>query len=486
MTEPHEASADVAYADVAELRRRLADGSLTSEALVRGLLDRISAIDAADSAIALRSILAVSQDAIADARRRDKERAAGIASGPLHGIPVVVKDNIEAVGLPCTAGSLALVDSPVHQDAPLVARLRDAGAIVMAATNLSEWANIRSGASTSGWSAVGGLTGNPWALDRSPGGSSAGSGAALAAGLAPLAIGTETDGSIVCPASVNGVVGLKPTVGRLSTDGIVPISHSQDTPGPMARNVRDVALLWEVLSGEPVNNSGSYSLAVIPQWRSGYGHTDALFDDVVERIRNANVFTRVGSHDVPEMGTSEHADELRVLLTELYDGLGEYLQRRNPASGVKSLRDVVAFNLQHADVELQHFGQELFDMALEWGGVDEDARAARTRNLAWSRTECLDPAFANADFLLAPTYAPAWKSDFVLGHPSVGGAVTSPAALAGYPLLTLPMGLVQGLPVGICLVGRPNSEAQLLHAAALIEAVVGSIGRPRWAAPARG
>lgn len=487
--DPHPATADLAYVDAVELLERLQAGSLTSVELVTALLERIAAIDAPESDIGLRSILALADDALIIAEQRDAQRATSDIVGPLHGLPIVIKDNLEAVGLPCTAGSFALANSVVAADAPVIRQLRDAGAIVIAATNLSEWANIRSGASTSGWSAVGGLTGNPWALDRSPGGSSAGSGAALAAGLAPLAIGTETDGSIVCPASVNGVVGLKPTVGRLSSRGIVPISHSQDTAGPMARSVRDVALLWQALTGELPADSRDITIGVVSQWRIGYAHTDAIFDAAVERLRASDMFGAVIDLELPEMEDAEHADELRVLLSELHDDLAAYLEHRRPASGVRTLADVVAFNRAHADEELRYFGQELFELALEWGGVDEEARAARARNVEWARTICLDPAFAQVDLLIAPTYAPAWKSDFTFGHPRMGGSVTSPAAVAGYPLLSLPMGAVQGLPVGLAIVGSAASEPVMLGAAAEIERTLGVGGpdwRPGWRRPERG
>ncbi|MHB1212071.1 MAG: amidase family protein, partial [Candidatus Nanopelagicales bacterium] len=242
-TDPHPGTSGVASLGVSALRAALAGGDLTSRSLVASLIDRTAAIDAPGTAIELRAVLGLSASASDEAERRDRERAEarrqGADLGPLHGIPVLVKDNIEAVGLPGTAGSLALAGRPVATDAPLVARLREAGAVIVGATNLSEWANIRSPRSTSGWSAVGGLTGNPWALDHSAGGSSSGSGAAVAAGLAPLAVGTETNGSITCPAALNGVVGIKPTVGSVSTTGVVPVSLTQDVPGPLARSVAD-------------------------------------------------------------------------------------------------------------------------------------------------------------------------------------------------------------------------------------------------------
>lgn len=482
----------LAYADAATLRAALDDGTLTSESLVVALLARIDAIDTPQSATSLRSILAIASDAVEQARARDAERRAGTARGPLHGIPVLVKDNIEALGLPATAGSLALIDSPPVADAPVVARLRAAGAIVLGATNLSEWANMRSPMSSSGWSAVGGLVANPWALDRSAGGSSSGSGAALAAGLAPLALGTETDGSIVCPAALNGVVGLKPTVGALPVTGIVPIAHSQDTPGPMARRVVDVRLLWEALSGAPVlpADVAGLRLAAVPQWYSGHAATDAQFAAVRTRLEEAGLFAEVAEVEVPPMGDEPGLDEYAVLLAELHDDLGAYLQRRQPASGVRSLADVIAFNRDHSDLELAHFGQEHFERALERGGVDAESVAARARGVEWARDQCLDPALDRFDLLIAPTYVPAWKHDFVLGHPHIGGAVTSPAAVAGYPLLSLPIGLVGGLPVGMALVGRAGSEATLLAVAESIECLLdldrNGAWRPGFTPPGRG
>ena len=486
--DPHPASAHIAHRDATSLLAELDAGTCTAVDVVTDLLDRIAAIDDPASPIALRSVVAIAPDALAVAQERDRERAAGRLRGPLHGVPVLVKDNIEVRGLPAAAGSLALVDAPATSDAPIVARLRDAGAIVLGATNCSEWANIRSAHSTSGWSALGGLTANPWALDRSAGGSSSGSGAALAAGLAPLAIGTETDGSIVCPAALNGVVGLKPTVGLLPQTGIVPISHSQDTAGPMARTVADVRLLFEVLGGAPLPavDVRALRVAAVPQWYTGQPATDRCFDAVVARLDG--VFGSIGTRPVPAMTPELEADELTVLLTELHDDLARYLADRRPTARVRTLADVVAFNATHAAEELAHFGQDLFEQAVARGGVDDDARSAQQRVRAWARDECLDPALQEFDLLIAPTYAPAWKHDFLLGHPNAGGAVTSPAAVAGYPLLSLPMGLVAGLPVGLTIVGRPHGEATMLAAAAAIERALGLAGmlRPRFAPPGRG
>src|ERR1039458_3172638 len=276
-----------------ELARRLADGSTTSQAVTEALLVRITAIDGPDTAVALRSVLAVAPDAMAAAAGADADRAKGAVRSALHGVPVVIKDNIEAIGLPGTAGATSLANRPVREDAPLVRRLRDAGMVVLAATNLSEWANLRSARSTSGWSAVGGLTTNPYRLDRSAGGSSSGSGAAVAAGLSPLSVGTETDGSITCPASLNGVVGLKPAVGTIPAAKVVPLSASQDSPGPMARSVADVAALYEVLAAvggvQDRVAAGCEGLRVgaAASVLTGHTRTDALFAEAIRLLERA-------------------------------------------------------------------------------------------------------------------------------------------------------------------------------------------------------
>jgi amidase len=355
---------------------------------------------------------------------------------------------------------------------------------------------MRSPHSASGWSAVGGLTGNPWALDRSAGGSSSGSGAAVAAGLAPLAIGTETDGSITCPSSLNGVVGLKPTVGLLSTDGVVPLAASQDAPGPMARSVLDVALLLDALAGSTAYSSGtgsrpltSLTFGVADGWRTGHAGTEALFDSVLERLATAGA--TVGRVVVEPAGTAGR-QELDVLLCELKDGLDRYLAAR-PGDGVRSLADVVAFDEEHADLELAHFGHEFLVRADATHGLEDPVYAeARAGCLRWAVDEMLEPAFGGdlaPDLLIAPAYAPAWKSDLAFGDHFVGGGNASTApSLAGWPVLCLPMGLVAGLPVGLVLIGRPHSEALLLAAGHAIEQELGLVGTlvPTWTPASRG
>ena len=470
---------DLAFADVFTLQRE----RVPARVLVEGLLERIAALDDPKSPTALRSVIAVSEAAIDEARVRD---ATG-RRGPLHGIPVLVKDNIEVAGLPSTAGATSLAGRPAAADAPLVGRLRDAGAIVLGTTNLSEWANIRSSRSTSGWSAIGGLTANPWALDRSPGGSSSGSGAAVAAGLAPLAIGTETDGSITCPASLNGVAGIKPSVGAVPTGGVVPISASQDSPGPLARTVDEVALLLEVLAARPGilararGGVRGVRVARATTWRTDHPATDQLFEDTVGRLLAAGAIVTEVEAAMP--GPNEEEDELIVLLSELVDGLAAYLPTRG-ADGPQDLEAVVAHENRNASVELAHFGHDLFQRALELGGCATPGyHAARARNLAWAVDGCLGPALTGVDVLIAPTYGPAWKSDLVLGgHPALSSPITMAPAIAGWPIATAPMGLVEGLPVGIGAVGRPGSEALLLAVCRAVELPL----RPNWCPPRRG
>ena len=492
-SDPHPPTAELATATAASIAHDLVAGRTTSVAVVTALLERIRVVDGPGD-VHLAAVLATAPDGLEQAERLDAERAAGIVRGPLHGVPVLVKDNIEAVGLPGTAGSLALAGRTVERDAPLVAALRSAGLVVLGATNLSEWANLRSSASTSGWSAYGGLTGNPWALDRSAGGSSSGSGAAVAAGLAPLAIGTETDGSIVCPASFNGCVGLKPTVGLVPTAGVVPLSPSQDSPGPMGRSVVDVALLLDALTGGSGYAAAPGSLTadrvhlgVAGAWLTGHEATDLHFTETLQLLEESGVL--LTPMDVPPADAEVELAELHVLLCETRDALDAYLAAR-PGGGVRSLHDVVAFDVEHADVELAHFGQELFERALDTDGLaDAGYEKARAACLAWAVDAALRPALSAPDgprVLVAPAYPPAWKSDLALGDAMVGGgAAITAAAMAGWPVLCLPMGLVGGLPVGLVLVARAGDEARLLAVGHAVEEALGLRGSGALVPPYR-
>jgi amidase len=488
MTDPHETSAELARLSVGEIATLFTEGSLTSRELVESCLRRVEAIDHAGTTVALNSIASLSADAGDVADERDNERRERTSRGPLHGVPVLIKDNIEAVGLPGTAGSTSLIGRP-SRDATLVTRLRDAGAIVIGSTNLSQWANIRSPRSTSGYSATGGLVANPWALDRSAGGSSSGSGAALAAGLAPLAVGTETDGSIVCPASVNGVVGLKPTVGTVPTRHVVPISSSQDSPGPMGRNVDDVALFYGVLAqSEAPDVNEAPRVLDASNWRTGHPQTDELYDDVVKALQGDGL--AVTKREVALPGEQDGRDEEAVLFAELYDDLNSYLKDR-PGGGVSSLEDVIAFEDEHHDREQRFFGHENFLAAVQSGGRNGPAYGdSRKRNLAWAVETCLTPALEGVDVIIAPAYGPSWKSDLAVGgHPGPASPASMAPAIAGWPIMCLPLGLIQGLPVGLAIIGRPHSEWTIIESARRIERTLRDRApwpAPLWTSPTRG
>jgi amidase len=465
------------------LAAAMAEGRLTAERLVRDCLARIAAIDRRGPA--LHSVIELNPDAIAIAKWLDAERKAGRVRGPLHGLPVLVKDNIATVDrMSTSAGSLALDGIRAPRDAHVVKRLRDAGAVILAKTNLSEWANIRSTRSVSGWSARGGLTRNPYALDRNTSGSSSGTAAAIAASLAPLGVGTETDGSIVSPASICGLVGLKPTVGRMSRDGIVPIAHTQDTPGPMTRSVADAALLYAAMTGRddadastsaaPADLAAGMSALALPDdalrgarlgvaraFFTAFDEADALIEKAIVDLK------RLGAEivDPVDLAQPTYNDaELRILLYELKADLPKYLASFAPEAKVKTLADVIAFNRAHQDREMGWFGQELFEKAEALGGLDSkeylDSLAECRKG---ARDDGLDRVLkANRlDALIAPTGGPAWLIDPVNGDHS-GTGFSSPAAVAGYPHLTVPAGFVRGLPIGLSFVGAAWSEVRLL------------------------
>ena len=470
MSDPSAHTAEYGFASAHDLLADIASGELSSREIVEALLTRIHEIDDVDGGI--QSLIALGDAVLEQADYADQHPS----DRPLHGLPVLIKDNIEAVGLPATAGSLALTGRTVTADAPLVSQLRDAGAIILGSTNLSEWANIRSTQSTSGWSAVGGLTANPWKYEHNAGGSSSGSGAAIAAGLAPLAVGSETDGSIVCPSSMNGCVGIKPTVGLVSRQGMIPIANSMDSPGPMGRNVKDVALLLEVLSGvrnlvELCVDRSALRIGVVHQWRTGHEKTNEIFEYQVSRLQQAGIRIKDIDH-VPDYSQDIAQDEVKFILSELNEDLTAYLQQR-PGDGVQSLAEVVQFNQDHADVELHYFGQDLLEQALATGGRDDAYRAARERALTWAVQQVLQPSIEDVDVLIGPTYGPAWKSALGEGDRyEDAGWITSAPAIAGWPIGCLPMGFVDGLPVGMGVVARPRDEAGLVRAMARIEQVL--------------
>lgn len=434
---------------------------MSTQKLFEAALHKVAEID--KSGYELNSILALSEDLAFNER-----------SGPLAGVPILIKDNIEAIGLPATAGSLALADTPVIRDSSIAKRLRDAGATIIGSTNLSEWANIRSGKSTSGWSAVGGLTANPWKHSHSAGGSSSGSGSAVAAGIVSMAVGSETDGSIVCPASLNGCVGIKPTVGSIPRDAMVPISASQDTPGPMAQSVAQAALLLDVLTGKKqyeaaVNADSPIKIGVVKEWVTKDSGTNQLFQELLNKLGKKVQLTEIS---LPDPSDSEGEAEFKVLMHELNEDLESYLSGRAGAK-VKSLKDVVYFNEANQATELKYFGQEYFDMALKLGGRNESYKKLRAANLDWAVNKVLTPGFNEFDILIGETYAPAWKSNLG-GGDDYGSAswISMAPAIAGTPIAALPMGLVDGLPVAVGLVSRANQEVLLIQAMALIEKVL--------------
>jgi amidase len=420
-----------------------------------------------------RAVCTLNPRAPAQADILDHEWEAGRVRSNLHGVPVVIKDNIDTAALLTTAGSLALANKPPPADAPLVRRIRDAGMVIVGKSNLSEWANIRDPGSTSGWSGFGGLTRNPYGLNRSAGGSSSGSGAAVGARYVPMAVGTETDGSITCPAAFNGCVGIKPTVGLLPGTGIVPISASQDTAGPMALSVRDAAAFLSVLAADGIDYSGHAVGESLVGLRIGvpremfWGYSSAA-DEAAEAALAA--LARAGAvivdnTDLPTFDESVSDAELLVLLAELRDGMASYLPTRGP-EGPQNLRDIVAFNVEHADVELQYFGQQFFEQALEGPDVTSAEYAAARRECLKHGRDGIDAVLKRhqLDALVTPSYAPAVPIDLVNPehHP---GSCTQPAAMAGYPLVTVPSGLVLGLPVAISFWGTAASERTLIRIA---------------------
>ena len=468
---------------VAELSADMASGTVTSEDLVKAYLHRIETIDRAGPKIG--SVLRINPNALEDARQRDAERAEGKLRGALHGIPVLLKDNIESADpLPTTAGSLALAENQGNRDAPIVERLRAAGAVILGKSNLSEWANMRSNRSTSGWSALGGLTRNPYSLDCTACGSSSGSGAAVAANLTAIAVGTETDGSVTCPAAMNGIVGLKPTVGLLSRRYIVPISHTQDTAGPMTRTVADAAAMLTVMAGtdslDPATaeadkhradyvaalDAGSLKgarLGVLRPRVEAYGAAAGeVFEKALGQLKEAGA--ELVELEQPAGRGKIGRNEMLVLLYEFKVDLNAYLADAAPAVKTRTLAEMIEFNKREADRELKHFGQELFIQAEGTGGIESRIyKEALEENRRLAGPEGIDRLLGEhrLDALVAPSTGPAFKIDLKNGDRFQGGQMML-AAVAGYPHLTVPMGQAGGLPVGLSFIGAAWSEARLL------------------------
>ena len=489
-----------AYASVDDLRGAMESGKTTAAALAEQFLARIGAIDHAGPT--LRSVIETNPDARDIARALDDERKAKAPRGPLHGVPVLVKDNLDTADrMMTTAGSLALTGPPAPRDSSVVRKLREAGAVLLGKTNLSEWANFRASPSTSGWSARGGLTKNPHALDRNPSGSSSGSAVAVAAGLCAAAIGTETNGSIISPSTVCGIVGLKPTVGLVSRAGLIPISRSQDTAGPMARTVRDVAILLGAIAGPDERDPDTAAAAekahkdytqfldagglkgarigVPRQMYRGNARAREVIEAALKALKDAGAIL-IDPVDPPANGAGGPSYEL--MLYEFKDGINRYLQSREGQFEYRTLADLIEFNKKNAAKEMPHFGQEIFIAAQEKGPVTDKAYTdlvEKCRRL--SRAEGIDKVMDQhkLDALVAPAGGPAGKTDLVYGDRDVGGSST-PAAVAGYPNITVPAGNVRGLPVGISFFGRAWSEPVLLRIAYAFEQATKARKEPQF------
>ena len=476
---------------ITELQQRMAAGQLTARQLTEAYLARIAAIDQAGPR--LNAVIETNPDALEIADALDAERAANGPRGPLHGIPILLKDNIDTHDrMQTTAGSLALAGSIPPCDATVAAKLRQAGALILGKTNLSEWANFRSTHSTSGWSSRGGQTRNPYALDRNPCGSSSGSGAAVAANLCAAAVGTETDGSITCPSNVNGIVGIKPTLGLVSRAGIIPISHSQDTAGPMARTVADAALLLAALAGsdprDPItlHENGARAgaaeilghltadgvrgarLGVARNYCGFHPRVDAIMEESIRVLRDLGAEIVDAANITTEKALD--APEYEVLLYEFKADLNAYLAALGPDAAVHSLAEVIAFNEKHADRVMPYFGQEIMLLAQAKGPLTDPAyreALAACRRLA--RDEGIDATLAEhrLDAIIAPTGGPAWLTDYLCGARSHTSSTA--AAVAGYPHITVPAGYIFGLPVGLSFIGGAWSDAQLIRYAYAFE-----------------
>jgi len=459
---------------VAQLRAVMESGEHTARSLAELYLRRVDEVDSGGPAV--HAIIERNPDALADADALDAERRTRGPRGVLHSIPVLVKDNIDTADkMRTSAGSLALAESVAAQDAPLVRRLRAAGALILGKANLSEWANFRSTHSVSGWSGRGGLTRNPYALDRNPCGSSSGSAAGVSANLAAVAVGTETDGSIVCPASACGVVGIKPTVGLVSGAGIIPISKSQDTAGPMARTVADAALLLGVLANKDFSSAldpAGLEGARIGVARNLFGfndRVDRVLEEALRAIREAGA-RLVDPANLPTGKQLEDA-ELDVLLYEFKDGLDKYLAGLGPETPARSLAALIDFNEQHRDREMPYFGQELFLQAQAKGPLTDQAyRQALATCRRLSRAEGIDATLRRHRLaaIVTPTGGPAWVTDLLNGDHFTGGSSTLPA-VAGYPAITIPAGFVSGLPIGITFMGPARSDWRLIKLAYAFE-----------------
>jgi len=486
---------------IADLQDGMKSGRFTARALAEKYLGRINEVD--QSGPSVNSVIEVNPDALSIADELDQERKAKGPRGPMHGIPVLIKDNIATADkMQTTAGSLALVGSKPPKDSFVAARLRAAGAVILGKTNLSEWANIRSSHSTSGWSGRGGLTKNPYALDRNPCGSSSGTGAGISANLAAVGIGTETDGSIVCPSSSNGLAGIKPTVGLVSRSGIIPISHSQDTAGPMCRTVRDAAILLGAIAGfDPEDEATKASAgkaqtdyaqycdanglkgARIGVARKYFGFSDAvdaLMAQALDVMKQQGA-TLVDPADIETLGKFDQS-ELAVFMYELKADLNAYLAKLGPSAPIHTLKEIIDFNERNRAKEMPYFGQDLFVKSEGKGPLTEkEYLDALAKNHQLARTEGIDALVdkQHLDAIVAPTGGPAWLTDLINGDHVAGGS-SNAAAVAGYPNINVTAGYLSGLPVGISFFGRAWSEPTLIRLAYSFEQATKARQAPRF------
>ena len=486
---------------ISELGAAIQSGSHTARSITELYLQRIEEIDGQGPS--LNSVIEVNPDARAIAEQSDKERQENGIRSPMHGIPVLIKDNIDTSdNMMTTAGSLALRGSRPRADSFVAQKLRQAGAVILGKTNLSEWANFRSTRSTSGWSGRGGQTRNPYALDRNPCGSSSGSAVAVSANLCAAAIGTETNGSIICPSSINGIVGIKPTVGLIGRSGIIPIAHSQDTAGPMARTVRDAAVLLSVLTGldgrddttkqSAGRTASDYTRFLDPRGMDGarigvarnylgfHASVDRLMEDAIEVMKGLGAVV-IDPADVESRG-QYGGSGLEVLLYEFKAGLNTYLPSLQDGVAVRSLQELIRFNETNRDSEMPYFGQEILQMAQERGDLSSpEYRRALRKVRRLSRDDGIDATLGKhrLDAIIAPSGGPAWLTDWINGDPSSGGS-SSPAARAGYPNVTVPMGFVHSLPVGISFFSKAYSEPLLIKLAYAFEQAANHRGKPHF------
>lgn len=479
---------------IKEFKEKMVDGDLLPSDLVTYYLDRIKKFDGKT-----RAVLQINSNAIDLAKKMDDQIETESTFPLLFGMPILLKDNIDTTGLPTTAGSMALKDHVPTTDATIVSKLKEAGAIILGKTNLSEWANFRGKRSISGWSSLGGQTRNPFFLNRTPCGSSSGSAVAVAADFCIAAIGTETDGSIVCPSHVNGIVGVKPTIGLVSRKGIIPISHTQDTAGPMARSVEDAAFVLEAISGYDPNDKTTILSKDVKTDYSNYEKTDLdkftigiprqfySFSPKIEKIMNEKLKT------MKEMGTElidpieialpeDGLFETHVLLTDYKEDLNAYLKTLNKNLGIDSIEDLISFNMNHPDETMPFFGQEWFELALETEGFESEKYKHALENYEKLRNHLRDLfEGSNLDAIFLPSGSPAWPIDTVNGDCS-SGSTSFLAATTGFPSMTIPIGEIQGLPFGGSILGLPFSEKTLFSLADAMEKTIGIRLSPKFLA----